>query len=62
MHVYVGRATLDTALRRLKKKLEKEGVPKAMKRGEYAMSRGQRKRAKHTKVLALFRKAVRKAS
>jgi ribosomal protein S21 len=62
VHVYVADGKVDAALKKLKKRLVKKGVLKDMRGGDYAMSRGQRKRAKHTKVLARLRKYAKRAA
>jgi ribosomal protein S21 len=60
MHVFVRDSGIIIALRKLKKKLEKEGVPGEMRKRTYAMRPGEKRRAKHRRAIIRARKAAAK--
>jgi ribosomal protein S21 len=57
MYVFVRESNVLVALRKLKKKLEKEGVLVEMKKRVYAMRPGEKRRAKHRRAIIRAQKA-----
>jgi ribosomal protein S21 len=60
MRVFVQDSNVMVALRKLRKKLEREGMPGEMKKREYAMRPGEKRRSKHRQAVKRYRKAATK--